>query len=45
MPAHVVLYLNASYARDRIFEMTIAGIRRYAEARGWRVEADWAKEP
>ena len=45
MSVPVILYLNASHARDRSFQMTIAGIRRYAEARGWRVEADWAEEP
>ena len=40
-----ILFLNASFDRDRVFEMTVAGIRRYADARGWRVEAEWAEVP
>ena len=40
-----LIYLNASHERDRIFQMTFAGIHRYANARGWRVDACWVEEP
>ena len=40
-----ILYLNSSFKRDRIFQMTFAGIHRYANARGWRVDACWVAEP
>lgn len=38
MPSPCILYLNTAPG-DRIQEMTLAGIRRYAGARGWAAEA------
>ena len=40
-----ILYLNAEESEDRIKELEISGMKRYAGARGWRVvpvpQAEW----
>ncbi|MBR0056421.1 MAG: hypothetical protein IJP66_03755, partial [Kiritimatiellae bacterium] len=38
MPSPCILYLNTAPG-DRIQGMTLAGIRRYAGARGWEAES------
>ena len=41
--APVILYLNTDPG-ERIPQMTLAGMRRYASARGWTAEAFSSKE-